>query len=151
MLLLKVIVKIKSWYIVLVCCLGNWTHDLGIAYFIVELNCKKRVKLISRVSISINFCTSVSELLDMCCSSVLTGGGTNIELALHCLHEVEGNIPVSSLVLLSLYFKEECFKQLCYSFIRQHWIYCWWEKIFESPGTPWIITTIRVWRKLYFF
>ncbi|XP_056601078.1 zinc finger protein 541 isoform X2 [Triplophysa dalaica] len=42
----------------------------------------------------------VSELLDMCCSSVLTGGGTNIELALHCLHEVEGNIPAALDLLL---------------------------------------------------
>ncbi|KAA0716432.1 Zinc finger protein 541 [Triplophysa tibetana] len=42
----------------------------------------------------------VSELLDMCCSSVLIGGGTNIELALHCLHEVEGNIPAALDLLL---------------------------------------------------
>ncbi|XP_057209383.1 zinc finger protein 541 [Triplophysa rosa] len=36
----------------------------------------------------------------MCCSSVLTGGGTNIELALHCLHEVQGNIPAALDLLL---------------------------------------------------
>ncbi|XP_052413029.1 zinc finger protein 541 [Carassius gibelio] len=34
----------------------------------------------------------VKELLDMCCSSLLPGGGTNLEFALHSLHEVQGNI-----------------------------------------------------------
>ncbi|KAJ8342406.1 hypothetical protein SKAU_G00323340 [Synaphobranchus kaupii] len=34
----------------------------------------------------------VTELLDLCCSSVLPGGGTNTELALHCLHEVQGDV-----------------------------------------------------------
>ncbi|XP_048045584.1 zinc finger protein 541 isoform X3 [Megalobrama amblycephala] len=42
----------------------------------------------------------VTELLDMCCSSVLPGGGTNIELALHCLHEVQGNITAALDLLL---------------------------------------------------
>lgn len=71
-----------------------------------------------------SICASVRELLDLCCSSVLKGGGTNIELALHCLHEVQGNVPVSSLVLQSLLFLR-MFRliQRCYSIIRQHWIY----------------------------
>ncbi|KAF5898341.1 zinc finger protein [Clarias magur] len=34
----------------------------------------------------------VTEFLGLCCSSVLPGGGTNTELALHCLHEVQGDI-----------------------------------------------------------
>lgn len=40
------------------------------------------------------FYATVSEFLDMCCSSVLPGGGTNTELALHCLHDVQGDILV---------------------------------------------------------
>ncbi|XP_016372786.1 zinc finger protein 541 [Sinocyclocheilus rhinocerous] len=42
----------------------------------------------------------VKELLDMCCSSLLPGGGTNIEFALHCLHEVQGNIMAALDLLL---------------------------------------------------
>ncbi|KAF4113504.1 uncharacterized protein znf541 isoform X2 [Onychostoma macrolepis] len=42
----------------------------------------------------------VKELLDMCCSSVLPGGGTNIEFALHCFHEVQGNIMAALDLLL---------------------------------------------------
>ncbi|NXS44217.1 ZN541 protein, partial [Balaeniceps rex] len=34
----------------------------------------------------------VTELLNMACSSVMPGGGTNLELALHCLHEARGSI-----------------------------------------------------------
>lgn len=30
----------------------------------------------------------------MACSSVMPGGGTNLELALHCLHEAQGDIQV---------------------------------------------------------
>ncbi|KAK7165368.1 hypothetical protein R3I94_003662 [Phoxinus phoxinus] len=42
----------------------------------------------------------VTELIDMCCSSVLPGGGTNIELALHCLHDVQGNVMAALDLLL---------------------------------------------------
>ncbi|XP_062341636.1 zinc finger protein 541 isoform X2 [Osmerus eperlanus] len=42
----------------------------------------------------------VEELLDLCCSSVLPGGGTNTELALHCLHEVQGDILAALDLLL---------------------------------------------------
>ncbi|CAM4535478.1 unnamed protein product [Leuciscus chuanchicus] len=42
----------------------------------------------------------VTELIDMCCSSVIPGGGTNIELALHCLHDVQGNIMAALDLLL---------------------------------------------------
>ncbi|NWU73213.1 ZN541 protein, partial [Pterocles burchelli] len=34
----------------------------------------------------------VTELLNMACSSVMPGGGTNLELALHCLHEARGDV-----------------------------------------------------------
>ncbi|KYO43732.1 zinc finger protein 541 isoform B [Alligator mississippiensis] len=34
----------------------------------------------------------VTELLNVACSSAMPGGGTNLELALHCLHEAQGNI-----------------------------------------------------------
>ena len=45
----------------------------------------------------------VTELLNMACSSVMPGGGTNLELALHCLHEARGNVLVrsSSLALIN--------------------------------------------------
>uniref|UniRef100_A0A4W4ECZ9 Zinc finger protein 541-like n=1 Tax=Electrophorus electricus TaxID=8005 RepID=A0A4W4ECZ9_ELEEL len=42
----------------------------------------------------------VTEFLDLCCSSVLPGGGTNIELALHCLYEVQGDILAALDLLL---------------------------------------------------
>ncbi|KAJ8402167.1 hypothetical protein AAFF_G00370320 [Aldrovandia affinis] len=42
----------------------------------------------------------VTELLDLCCSSVLPGGGANTELALHCLHEVQGDILAALDLLL---------------------------------------------------
>lgn len=61
----------------------------------------KRLKLITRP-----FCSSVTELIDMCCSSVLPGGGTNIELALHCLHDVQGNIMVSLFITLRVLFTD---------------------------------------------
>ncbi|XP_061843357.2 mitotic deacetylase associated SANT domain protein a isoform X2 [Nerophis lumbriciformis] len=35
---------------------------------------------------------SVENLMKMACSSVIDGGGTNQELALHCLHESGGNV-----------------------------------------------------------
>ncbi|XP_040550881.1 zinc finger protein 541 isoform X5 [Gallus gallus] len=44
-------------------------------------------------------CLAVMELLNMACSSVMPGGGTNLELALHCLHEARGNV-VDALELL---------------------------------------------------
>nr|XP_055093155.1 zinc finger protein 541 isoform X5 [Symphalangus syndactylus] len=36
----------------------------------------------------------VTELCNVACSSVMPGGGTNLELALHCLHEAQGNVQV---------------------------------------------------------
>ncbi|XP_048123632.1 zinc finger protein 541 isoform X2 [Alosa alosa] len=42
----------------------------------------------------------VTEFLNMCCSSVLPGGGTNTELALHCLHEVQGDVLAALDLLL---------------------------------------------------
>lgn len=37
----------------------------------------------------------VEDLMHMACSSVLCGGGTNQELAHHCLYECKGDIMVS--------------------------------------------------------
>uniref|UniRef100_A0A8C3WN60 Zinc finger protein 541 n=1 Tax=Catagonus wagneri TaxID=51154 RepID=A0A8C3WN60_9CETA len=34
----------------------------------------------------------VTELCNVACSSVMPGGGTNLELALHCLHEAQGDV-----------------------------------------------------------
>ncbi|KAM5236863.1 zinc finger protein 541 isoform 2-T2 [Ctenodactylus gundi] len=34
----------------------------------------------------------VMELCNVACSSVMPGGGTNVELALHCLHEAQGSV-----------------------------------------------------------
>lgn len=39
---------------------------------------------------------SVEDLMHLACSSVFCGGGTNQELALHCLYECNGDIMVSS-------------------------------------------------------
>lgn len=38
--------------------------------------------------------TTVMELCNVACSSVMPGGGTNLELALHCLHEAQGSVQV---------------------------------------------------------
>ncbi|XP_010565484.1 PREDICTED: zinc finger protein 541 [Haliaeetus leucocephalus] len=43
----------------------------------------------------------VTELLKLACSSVMPGGGTNLELALHCLHEARGNVMEALEMLLS--------------------------------------------------
>ncbi|KAM6288783.1 zinc finger protein 541 [Aegotheles albertisi] len=43
----------------------------------------------------------VTALLDTACSSAVPGGGTNIELALHCLHEARGDVLEALEVLLS--------------------------------------------------
>lgn len=37
---------------------------------------------------------TVTELCNVACSSVMPGGGTNLELALHCLHEARGSVQV---------------------------------------------------------
>ncbi|XP_048840703.1 zinc finger protein 541 isoform X2 [Brienomyrus brachyistius] len=42
----------------------------------------------------------VTALLDLSCSSVLPGGGTNTELALHCLHEGQGDVLAALELLL---------------------------------------------------
>ncbi|KAM3591201.1 uncharacterized protein V6R79_024574 [Siganus canaliculatus] len=42
----------------------------------------------------------VEKLLSMCSSSCLPGGGSNIELALHCLHNCQGNIMATLDMLL---------------------------------------------------
>lgn len=39
---------------------------------------------------------TVRSLMSLACSSALCGGGTNQELALHCLHESKGDILVSN-------------------------------------------------------
>ncbi|KAK1154474.1 zinc finger protein 541 isoform X1, partial [Acipenser oxyrinchus oxyrinchus] len=42
----------------------------------------------------------VEKLLSVGCSSALPGGGTNTELALHCLHEAEGDVLAALKTLL---------------------------------------------------
>ncbi|KAJ7303938.1 hypothetical protein JRQ81_011452 [Phrynocephalus forsythii] len=42
----------------------------------------------------------VSDLLKLACSSAMPGGGTNVELAVHCLHEAQGNILEALQMLL---------------------------------------------------
>ncbi|KAM6223170.1 zinc finger protein 541 [Rhynchocyon petersi] len=42
----------------------------------------------------------VTELCNVACSSVMPGGGTNLELALHCLHEAQGNVQMALETLL---------------------------------------------------
>ncbi|XP_064149986.1 zinc finger protein 541 isoform X2 [Loxodonta africana] len=42
----------------------------------------------------------VTELCNVACSSVMPGGGTNLELALHCLHEAQGNVQIALEMLL---------------------------------------------------
>ncbi|XP_067875293.1 zinc finger protein 541-like [Heterodontus francisci] len=42
----------------------------------------------------------VTDLLNLACSSVLPGGGTNLELALHCLHDTQGDILAALDLLL---------------------------------------------------
>ncbi|XP_060711989.1 zinc finger protein 541-like [Hemiscyllium ocellatum] len=44
--------------------------------------------------------TRVTDLLNLACSSVLPGGGTNLELALHCLHDTRGDILAALDMLL---------------------------------------------------
>lgn len=39
---------------------------------------------------------SVEDLMHLACSSIVCGGGTNQELALHCLYESNGDIMVSA-------------------------------------------------------
>lgn len=41
-------------------------------------------------------CVSVEDLMHLACSSVFCGGGTNQELAHHCLYECKGDIMVST-------------------------------------------------------
>ncbi|KAK2502713.1 hypothetical protein MC885_008960 [Smutsia gigantea] len=42
----------------------------------------------------------VTELCNVACSSVMSGGGTNLELALHCLHDAQGNVQEALETLL---------------------------------------------------
>ncbi|XP_006142191.1 zinc finger protein 541 isoform X2 [Tupaia chinensis] len=42
----------------------------------------------------------VTELCNVACSSVMPGGGTNLELALHCLHDARGDVQVALETLL---------------------------------------------------
>ncbi|XP_067844946.1 transcriptional-regulating factor 1-like isoform X2 [Heptranchias perlo] len=51
----------------------------------------------------------VEDVLNMACSSVLPGGGTNRELALHCLFEADGNILVAvEILLMKMPIKAKC-------------------------------------------
>ncbi|XP_060769107.1 zinc finger protein 541 [Neoarius graeffei] len=65
----------------------------------------------------------VTEFLDMCCSSVLPGGGTNTELALHCLHEVQGDILAAlDLLLVRGDYRTSCHPLSDYHYTgSDHW------------------------------
>ncbi|KAK2816475.1 hypothetical protein Q7C36_022746 [Tachysurus vachellii] len=65
----------------------------------------------------------VTEFLNMCCSSVLPGGGTNTELALHCLHEVQGDILAAlDLLLVRGDYRTSCHPLSDYHYTgSDHW------------------------------
>ena len=65
----------------------------------------RKVYLLSIMLSVVCLCT-VEKLLSMCSSSCLPGGGSNTELALHCLHHCQGNTMVSMkrILVLSFYF-----------------------------------------------
>ncbi|XP_062818474.1 zinc finger protein 541 isoform X1 [Anolis carolinensis] len=44
--------------------------------------------------------SKVTDLLKLACSSAMPGGGTNTELAIHCLHETQGNVLEALKMLL---------------------------------------------------
>lgn len=46
--------------------------------------------------LNVLFMLSVDRLMHLACSSVFYGGGTNQELAHHCLHQCQGDIMVST-------------------------------------------------------
>ncbi|KAL0994035.1 hypothetical protein UPYG_G00116980 [Umbra pygmaea] len=52
------------------------------------------------ISTNVETQKAVTALMELCCSSVLPGGGTNTELALHCLHEVQGDVLAALDLLL---------------------------------------------------
>lgn len=62
-------------------------HILIIHFLIVITVCK---------IIFFSLAFAVEDLMHLACSSVLCGGGTNQELAHHCLYECKGDIMVSS-------------------------------------------------------
>jgi len=41
--------------------------------------------------------------MNLVCSSVMYGGGTNPELAMHCLHECKGDVMVSTILNAQLF------------------------------------------------
>ncbi|KAM9441339.1 uncharacterized protein znf541 isoform 1-T1 [Clarias gariepinus] len=65
----------------------------------------------------------VTEFLGLCCSSVLPGGGTNTELALHCLHEVQGdNLAALDLLLVRGDYRTSCHPLSDYHYTgSDHW------------------------------
>lgn len=54
----------------------------------------------SDTSANILFIATVDALMHLACSSVFYGGGTNQELAHHCLYQCKGDIMVSSICLI---------------------------------------------------
>ncbi|XP_049425209.1 uncharacterized protein si:dkey-19b23.10 isoform X1 [Epinephelus fuscoguttatus] len=57
-------------------------------------------KPLDKLEESINLQDQVEKLLSMCSSSCLPGGGSNTELALHCLHYCQGNTMATLEMLL---------------------------------------------------
>lgn len=53
---------------------------------------------------NILFIVTVDVLMHLACSSVLYGGGTNQELAHHCLYQCKGDIMVSTAAFVQLLF-----------------------------------------------
>ncbi|XP_062844999.1 zinc finger protein 541 isoform X3 [Trichomycterus rosablanca] len=75
----------------------------------------------------------VEAFLDLCCSSVLPGGGTNTELALHCLHEVQGDI----LAALDLLLMRGDYRTSCHPLSDYHY----------TGSDRWSAQEIRLFRK----
>lgn len=80
---------------------------------------------------------SVDDLLRLACCSVLPGGGTNIELALHCLFQCKGDVMVrpSSIhrfdITKHFWFLKQSNAHACLLYLpkqspRQPWRSSWW-------------------------
>lgn len=71
----------------------------GYGYYISMLSIVSRTNSPNTVCKTHYLCLTISlsveDLMHMACSSVLCGGGTNQELAHHCLYECKGDIMVS--------------------------------------------------------
>ncbi|XP_054855629.1 zinc finger protein 541 [Eublepharis macularius] len=63
----------------------------------------------------------VTDLLKLACSSAMPGGGTNLELAVHCLHEAQGNVlEALNMLLLQGPQKPPCHPLANYHYSGSH-------------------------------